>query len=301
MTVFFGTKNSDTIIPDFVSDGVRRIGPNAMPGMGDDVIFARSGDDIVAGGLGDDFAFLGAGDDIFHWGQADGSDRVYGQSGFDTLAFDGSDDGEIIDIFADGRDAALLRDVGDVRIDMETVERIDLSLFGGTDEVTIRNVARTSLDEVVIDLSGPDGAADFLIVEGTEGADDVTIDVEGDAIVVSGLSATVRFLGAENGLDQLLFRGFGGDDRVDASALAGIELSVQAGDGDDVLIGSAFRDRLSGDAGDDRVYAKGGDDILFGGAGKDVLDGGAGFDQLSGDARDEFRNGEIIFDGGLFA
>lgn len=301
MTVFLGTKKSDTIAPDFVSGGVRRIGPDATPGTGDDVIFARSGDDIVAGGLGDDVAFLGAGDDLFGWGPADGSDRVHGQGGFDTLAFDGSDDGEVIDIFADGRDAALLRDVGDVRMDMKTVERIDLSLFGGTDEVTVRNVASTDLAEVVIDLSGPDGAADFVIVEGTEGADDVTIGVDGDAIVVTGLSATVRILGAEDGLDQLLFRSFGGDDRVDASALAGIELQVQAGDGDDVLLGSPFRDRLSGDAGDDRVVANGGDDILFGGAGKDVLDGGAGFDQLSGDARDEFRNGEIIFDGGLFA
>ncbi|RZH87789.1 hypothetical protein EIG96_17260, partial [Staphylococcus aureus] len=62
----------------------------------------------------------------------------------------------------------------------------------GTDEVTVRDLAPTTVDEVVIDLSGPDGAADLVTVAGTAGDDHVVIRMDGDAIVVDGLGATVR-------------------------------------------------------------------------------------------------------------
>jgi hypothetical protein len=87
----------------------------------------------------------------------------------------------------------------------------------------------------------------------------VTIGFDGDAIVVTGLSATVRILGAEEGLDQFLFGGFGGDDRIVASGLSGTELFVQGEAGDEVL-GIVFGDTLSGDDGDDVILADGGGD-----------------------------------------
>ena len=270
-----------------------------LGGDGGDRLSAGAGDDWVWGGSGDEIAVLGRGDDVFAWRPGEGNDSIIGDEGTDTLAFDGSAEGEVIEIAAGGSDTTLLRDVGGVRMDLEAVERIALRLFGGTDEVVVRDVGVTDLAEVVIDLSGPDGAADLVVVEGTEGRDDVTISVDGDAIMVEGLSATIRILGAEDGLDQLLFRGFGGDDRIDASSLKGIGLSVQAGAGDDVILGSLWADRLSGDAGDDVLLAGGGDDTVFGGEGEDLLDGGAGLDQLLGDARDVFLGGEIV-DSGFF-
>lgn len=277
----------------FGSDGADLI----LGGDGDDRITGGGGDDDVFGARGDEIAILGAGDDRFSWDPGEGNDAVVGGDGLDTLDFDGSGSNEEISVTADGGDAVLLRDVGAVRMDLNGVERIDLHLFGGTDMVTVSDVGDTDLDDVVIDLSGPDGAADFVVVEGSEAADDVTIGVDGDAIVVSGLSATIRIVGAEDGLDQFLFRGFGGDDRIDASALSGIALFVQGGAGDDVIFGSAFGDTLSGDDGDDVIIAGSGSDTAFGGPGDDVLDGGPGFDMLSGGEGDDvLLNGEIISD-----
>lgn len=223
-----------------------------------------------------------AGDDSFDWDPGEGNDAIDGGAGIDTLDFEGADVNEQITIAAEGAQAVLLRDVGAVRMEMDAVERIDLRVFGGTDEVTVRDLGDTDLSEVVIDLSGPDGAQDLVVVEGTEGADDVTISADAGAIVVSGFSATIRIVGAEAGADQFVFRGFGGDDRIDASALSGIRLFVQGGAGDDLILGSAFGDTLSGDGGDDVILADGGNDSAFGGPGDDVLDGGAGFDTLTG-------------------
>lgn len=265
-----------------------------LGGDGDDGLFSGGGDDNVFGGRGDDFARLGAGDDRFTWAPGDGNDVVDGEAGTDTLAFDGSGATETIEIAADGAAAVLLRDVGAVRMDLVDVERIDVRAFGGTDEVRVGDLTGTDLTEIVIDLGGSDGAADSIVIDGTVGDDIITIGVEGGAIVIDGLAATIRILGAEAGLDQFLFRGFGGDDVVDASGLAGIGLFVQAGEGDDVILGSLGADVLSGDGGDDIIFGFAGNDRLFGGPGDDVLDGGADLDTLTaGGGQDILLNGEI--------
>lgn len=274
-----------------------------LGGEGDDRIAAGAGDDDVFGGRGDDIAVLGEGDDRFSWDPADGNDAVVGGEGTDSLDFEGAGLDEVLTIRGNATEAVLLADallpgggVASARIDMDEVERIELHVLGGTDEVIVQDLADTDLDDVVIDLGGPDGAADLVTVEGTEGADNVTIRVEGDAVVVSGLAATVRIIGFD-GLDQFQFRGLGGEDTVDASDLAGIDLFVQGGDGDDLILGSGFADRLSGDAGDDVILAAGGDDAVFGGTGDDVLDGGAGFDALyGGTGTDVLLNGEVTGD-----
>src|SRR5207253_1633187 len=60
-----------------------------------------------------------------------------------------------------------------------------------------------------------------------------------------------------------------GDDVVDGSGLSADSalLTIDGGDGDDVLLGSAGNDTILGGLGDD---------VLIGGAGSDVLDGGPG-------------------------
>ena len=67
--------------------------------------------------------------------------------------------------------------------------------------------------------------------------------------------------------DRIVINGLGGDDAIVASGLTGMQLTVNGGDGADVLIGGAGNDILNGDAGDD---------VLIGGPGVDVLDGGPG-------------------------
>ena len=133
--------------------------------------------------------------------------------------------------------------------------------------------AAPTLTEVNTDLAGLGGAGDAqpdnVIVHGTNG-DDVAI-VAGDAAGTSvlGLAARVNLTGAEAANDRLTVRTLAGDDVVDASVLAAsaIKLTLDGGDGDDVLLG--------GD-GDDMLLGGAGDDVLLGGGGIDTIDGGPG-------------------------
>ena len=62
-------------------------------------------------------------DDVFKWDPGDGSDIVEGQDGTDTLLFFGSNASENIDVSANGGRVRLSRDVGNVTMDLNDVER----------------------------------------------------------------------------------------------------------------------------------------------------------------------------------
>ncbi|HEY1294641.1 MAG TPA: calcium-binding protein, partial [Chloroflexota bacterium] len=101
--------------------------------------------------------------------------------------------------------------------------------------------------------------------------DVVQISGTGGSVSVSGLAAQVSVVGAE-AIDQLVVHAQAGDDVIDATTPPGtnapvISLTLDGGDGNDVLLGSANNDTLLGAAGDD---------VLLGGPGPDVLDGGPG-------------------------
>jgi Ca2+-binding RTX toxin-like protein len=114
-----------------------------------------------------------------------------------------------------------------------------------------------------------------------------------------------------------------GDDVIDLSAhgVGGIDymkdVLVQAGQGNDTIIGGAGKDNLQGDAGDDIIFGwRGsdtisgglgndllygddlgfnniaGDDIMDGGAGNDILYGGRGSDKMSGGADNDILYGQ---------
>jgi Ca2+-binding RTX toxin-like protein len=59
--------------------------------------------------------------------------------------------------------------------------------------------------------------------------------------------------------------------------------SIQGGNGNDRLHGTARNEFLGGGMGNDTIYGGGGNDVLSGGEGKDTLDGGAGNDHMTGD------------------
>lgn len=85
-----------------------------------------------------------------------------------------------------------------------------------------------------------------------------------------------------------------GSGLADSISLAGAlgNLSwVEAGDGDDRVVGRAGADVLDGAGGNDRLVGGAGNDQLFGGAGVDVLDGGIGADQLEGGNGDDRLTG----------
>ncbi len=244
-------------------------------GAGADFMFGSQGNDVVSGGSGNDSAFLEAGNDTFVWNPGDGSDSVEGQSGSDTMVFNGSNVAEQIAISANGQRVRLTRDVGNVTMDFHGVEGLNVNALGGADTITVNDLRSTNLTQLNIDLASPPGSgtgdaqADTVIVNGTNGDDAVTVGGDATGVSVIGLFTQVNISGAEAANDRLIVNTLGGDDVLDASGLAAgaIGLTVNGGDGDDILIGGAGNDILSGGAGDD---------VLIGGPGQDVLDGGTG-------------------------
>jgi Ca2+-binding RTX toxin-like protein len=111
--------------------------------QGNDTLIGGDGNDTVIGGRGNDIALLGNGNDTFVWNPGDGSDMVEGQAGIDTLVFNGSNAGENIDISANGSRARLFRDVGNVTMDLNGIEHIQLATLGGADTVTVNDLTGT--------------------------------------------------------------------------------------------------------------------------------------------------------------
>lgn len=245
-------------------------------GDGNDVLFGGDGNDAVSGGRGADVAFLGAGDDAFVWNPGDGSDTIEGQDGSDTLQFNGANVQEKFDLSANGSRLRLLRDVGNITMDVNKVETVDLHARGGADTVTVNDLTGTGVTNVKPNLGETDSAFDNVIVAGTGGND--VIEVAGDQAGVSaiGLAARVDITGAEP-TDRLTIHALAGDDVIDATGVtAGSTLlTLDGGDGDDILIGSA---------GDDTLLGGTGDDILIGGPGNDTIDGGPGNNIVIDDA-----------------
>jgi Ca2+-binding RTX toxin-like protein len=246
-------------------------------GDGNDTITGSAGNDLVIGGRGSDVALLGAGNDTFAWNPGDGSDTVDGQAGADTLLFNGANVSENIDISANGSRARLFRDVGNVTMDLNRIETIDLNGLGGADNITVGDLTGTGVTRVAIDLASPprsgagDGQADTVVINATSGDDVITVSSSGGLITVSGLAATVTISGAEAANDRLVINGLGGDDIIQASGLTGMLLTENGGDGDDILIGSPGPDVLSGGTGDDVLLGGGGGDVLDGGTGNNIL------------------------------
>ncbi|OWJ66122.1 beta strand repeat-containing protein [Inquilinus limosus] len=227
-------------------------------GAGADLLLGGDGDDLVVGSRGNDVAFLGAGNDTFAWIPGDGSDTVEGQAGIDDLSVTGSAANETFNISANGGRVLFVRDVGSVVLDLDDVERIQLKALGGADTVAVRDLTGTDITRVGIDLAGTtptagDGAADAVTVDGTAGADTVSLSSSGADIGIGGLAATVVVQRTE-AIDRLTIGTGDGNDLVNAAAVAAgrIGLTLSGGAGDDRLIGSAGIDTFIGGAGADR-------------------------------------------------
>ena len=93
---------------------------------GADVLLGGDGNDFVDGQQGNDVAFLGAGDDAFQWDPGDGNDTVEGQQGADAMRFFGSNASENIDISANGGRVRFFRNIANVTMDLNDVERVDV-------------------------------------------------------------------------------------------------------------------------------------------------------------------------------
>jgi RTX calcium-binding nonapeptide repeat (4 copies) len=199
---------------------------NLIGGSGAETFLGGDGNDSIDGNRGNDVAFMGAGDDTFIWDPGDGNDTIEGQDGTDTMRFNGANVAEQVDVSANGQRLRFFRQPGNVLMDTNDVERVDFNALGGVDTVTVNNLAGTDVKAVNLDLAGTlggntgDGAADQVIVNATDGNDN--INVSGDAasgVRVSGLAATVGILHSE-AADRLDINTLLGNDIVNPGGLA---------------------------------------------------------------------------------
>jgi Ca2+-binding RTX toxin-like protein len=240
-------------------------------GLGLDMLLGSEGDDLVNGGDGDDTALMGAGADTFVWNPGDDNDTLEGQAGFDKMLFNGANVAENIDVSANGGRVRFFRNIASVTMDLNDVESIDFNSLGGADTIVVNDLSGTDLTEMNTPLAAAGGVGDAqpdnVIVHGTNGDDVILVAGDAAGMAVLGLAAQVNITGAEATLDRLTVNALAGDDVVEASGLAAnaIQLTINGGDGNDVLIGGDGPDVINGGAGDD---------VLIGGPGIDILDGG---------------------------
>jgi len=248
-----------------------------LGGNGADTLLGGDGNDFVDGQPGNDTVLLGAGDDVFQWDPGDNNDTVEGQGGADRMLFNGNGANEVFEASANGGRLRFTRNVGNVVIDANDLEAVDVNALGGADTTRVGDLSGTDVVELTADLAGVlggtagDGQPDIVIADGTDGSDVISVSGGTTSASVTGLAARVDVTNAQLADDALVVDARAGDDVVDASALGvgPIRLTAKGGDGDDVLLGGNGNDVLLGGAGDD---------VLIGGPGNDTIDGGDGDD-----------------------
>ena len=302
--VINGLGGNDAITATTLPAGVVKLTIDG--GDGDDTILGSQGADTLIGGNGNDFLFgdngndlalMGAGDDVFQWNPGDGNDTVEGQDGVDTMLFFGANIAENIDILANGGRVLFNRNIASVSMDLDDTETIDFRALGGADNIAIGDLSGTDVTQIDLDLRGPngggDGAADTITITATNGAD--VLGVAGDAagISVFGLQASVNIFFPEAANDRLILNGLDGDDVINASALeaGAVQLTVNGGRGEDIIIGSEGGDLINGGDGDDTALMGGGDDTFVWNPGddNDTLEGQDGTDTMLFNGADHRR------------
>jgi Ca2+-binding RTX toxin-like protein len=185
-----------------------------------DRMLGGPGQDTVDGNQANDAVFGGDGADVLRWDPGDGNDVVRGgKGGTDALAFNDSGAAATIQLLRNGTRLRVFRNVGNIVLDVDSVERVLLHALGGADTITVGNLKKTDVEHVTLDLEGVvgggagDGLADNVVVNGTAKRDIITISASGARAVVSGLAALVRIEHPEPANDLLTVNGLGGNDR----------------------------------------------------------------------------------------
>jgi Ca2+-binding RTX toxin-like protein len=201
-----------------------------------EVYRAGDGDDLVDGGKGNDTANLGDGKDAFRWDNGEGSDVIEGRDGRDTMVFNGAAADEQVTLTANEGRLTFFRVQGNVTMDTDGVEIVEDNPLAGADTVTVNDLTGTDVSQVNLDLAGAlggeagDGAVDNVVVNGTNGDDEIDIDGNGSGAEVTGLASAVSVTHADPA-DTLSVNTLEGTDDVTTSGVAGLIVRV---DGEEV-------------------------------------------------------------------
>ena len=185
------------------------------------------GNDSVDGGKGADTAILGDGNDTFRWDNGEGSDVIEGQDGRDTMVFNGAGIDENVTMTANEGRLKFFRTQGNVTMDTDGVEIVDDNPLGGADSVTVNDLTGTDVTQTNLDLAGTpggsaaDGAVDNVVVNGTNGDDNINIDGNGSGADVTGLATAVSVRHADT-TDSLSVNTLAGTNSVHTNGVAGV-------------------------------------------------------------------------------
>lgn len=140
------------------------------------------------------------------------------------------------------------------------------------------------------DLDG--GWAESLLAQGVDPED--IPDIDGDTITitdpVTGEETVLHHI-IGPGYEIVRIEGTDGNDIIEVIVDGPSITYVDAGAGDDTVVGSEQADVIVGGTGDDTIDGLGGNDWLHGGEGEDTIDGGAGDDLVVGGFDDDTLNG----------
>jgi len=196
-------------------------------GLGVETFDGGAGNDLVDGGRGDDIAYLGDGNDVFRWDPGEGSDTIDGQDGIDRMVFNGAAAAETVTLTANAGRLTFFRNPGNVTMDTDNVETVDFNALGGADSVSIGDLTGTDVTQTNLDLAAAlggtaaDGAIDSLVVDGTEGVDEIHVDGSQAGVDVTGLAGAVSIKHADS-TDSLSVNTLGGKDGVLVNGVAGL-------------------------------------------------------------------------------
>ena len=215
-------------------------------GAADDILWANAGNDVIRGLTGNDIIDGGPGNDNAQGG-AD-NDTINGGAGADWLQ--GGDGNDALEYWVDGIWAA------------------GYSTFNGY-----------SGEEAV--LTGLNNTYDTF--HGGNGADAIEMTAGNDALVLDDpVSPRHASTGGARVTGVETINAGAGDDIVNLSSgtYAYGDVTVNGGDGEDILWTGAGNDTLDGGAGHDHLHGGAGDDTLHFSGNEDIYDGGAGADTL---------------------
>jgi Ca2+-binding RTX toxin-like protein len=130
--------------------------------------------------------------------------------------------------------------------------------------------AASLLGEGTVLVVGSD-EANSISVGHLQNSDFITIRVDDSSFTFP--SSAIR---------HIHIRAQGGDDIVRVRPSVTQTMTIEGGDGNDLIVGSQQRDLIYGGDGHDRLLGQGGNDSIDGGSGGDWIEGGSGNDRLSG-------------------
>jgi Ca2+-binding RTX toxin-like protein len=280
------------------------------------VLYGGDGNDGIRGGAGNDEIYGGPGDDRLEWRPGDGNDLIDGNDGTDTLEMYGTDAAEVFNVTPNGTRVSITRDIGNVMLDLATMERLTLSANGGNDSTSCIGNLGTLLyvtidgglgDDTLNGCNGVDvifGGGGNDTIRPYQGNDTVYADA-GDDLIVWFHGDGSDTIEGQQGADKLQFTGIAVNETFDIAPngarvrllrsltsdvmdLNGVEaVEVFGMGGADVfnaaasLAGTSVTSLiLDGGEGDDTINGSDTNDTLRGGTGVDTIDGGAGNDTI---------------------